>query len=55
LEVRLRVGHRSIVDERADLLQTEVQQRASLEVADVLLQVLLEVTLDGDVEQLFRF
>src|SRR6476620_631161 len=46
-QIRLRVGDRGVVDRRGDLLQHEVEQQARLQLADVLVQLLDEVTLDG--------
>lgn len=42
---RLRVLHRLVVDRRADFAQTEIEQQACLQAADVVVEVLGAVTL----------
>lgn len=43
----LHIGHGLVVDQRGDLFQEEAEQRAGGDIADLLLQVFLEIALDG--------
>ena len=47
LETSLHIGHRLVVNDRADFLQEESKEPGGSDVADFLLHVLLEVTFDG--------
>src|SRR3972149_4497989 len=55
LQVGLDVGNRLIVDNRSDFPHAIVQKESRLQVADLLVHVLGEVSLDGSDESLLDF